>query len=134
MKKSHHCHKTMLVARVLIGALFLYTAYGKFAGMEGTIGYIASVNMAAASILGWAAAILELVAGLAIILGIYARWSALALAVFLTIVNLIFHLNFSDPMQVLQFFKNFAIVGGLLMVMACGAGSKCLMDKCEDCK
>ena len=80
-----------------------------------------------ASVLIYPAAIVELVGGLALAVGYQARIAALALAVFTVVVTPIFHAFWAAPadqamIQMLFFTKNRAIVGGLLRVMAHGAG------------
>ncbi len=68
-----------------------------------------------------------MLAGLALIIGWQARWSALALAAFTLGASLLFHNFWTFPaeqqmVQQLMFMKNLAIVGGLLMVAALGSG------------
>ena len=65
--------------------------------------------------------------GLMLILGWKARLAAAGLAVFVAVITPIFHNFWAMPaaqqmMQQQAFFKNFAIVGGLLVVVAFGAG------------
>ena len=65
---------------------------------------------------------LELLGGIAIILGWQTRIIALALAAFTLVAALIFHNNLGDQMQQIMFMKNLAITGGLLFLVAFGAG------------
>ena len=70
---------------------------------------------------------LELVGGILVLLGLYARWGALALLAFLVPVTLIMHNFWTLPeaeamKQMINFMKNVSIAGGLLMVLALGAG------------
>ncbi|MEL7401785.1 MAG: DoxX family protein, partial [Pseudomonadota bacterium] len=64
----------------------------------------------------------ELLAGLAILIGFQTRLVALAIAGFTLLTALMFHLDFSDQMQFLMFWKNVAIAGGFLVLAANGAG------------
>jgi putative oxidoreductase len=76
--------------------------------------------------LAWAAGILEVVAGAAIVLGYYFREAVLTLAAFVVILSFPFHGPATwevDPMQQTMFLKNMAIVGGLLFMAAHGAGN-----------
>ncbi|NEO07193.1 MAG: DoxX family protein [Moorea sp. SIO1F2] len=60
--------------------------------------------------------------GLSVLLGYKARWGALALIGFLIPTTLIFHTDFSNQMQEIQFLKNLGLIGGLLMVATFGSG------------
>lgn len=117
-----------LVARILLAHIFLISGFGKLANLEGTAGYIASQGLPLASLLAPATGVFELAAGVALLLGWQARWSALALAIFTVLASLLFHAFWAMPveqqmMQKLMFMKNLAIVGGLLMVAPFGPGS-----------
>jgi putative oxidoreductase len=116
-----------VVGRLLLGGMFLMAGLDKFGGLAGTAGYIASKGLPAPQLLAVAVAALEVVAGLALIVGFKARVAAVALAAFTVVASVIFHAYWSVPedqqfVQQLMFFKNLAIVGGLLLVAALGAG------------
>jgi putative oxidoreductase len=64
----------------------------------------------------------ELLGSLAIILGWKARVAAFLLAGFSVLTALIFHNNLADQTQMIMFFKNLAIAGGFLVLVANGAG------------
>jgi putative oxidoreductase len=66
--------------------------------------------------------ILEVLGGLALMLGWHTRLSAFLLAGFTILATLIFHSNIGDQTQMLFFMKNLAIAGGLLLVVSLGAG------------
>jgi putative oxidoreductase len=116
------------IARVLLALMFVLAGIGKLAGLEGTAGYIASKGLPAPMVLAVAVGVLELVAGVLIIVGWQARWAALALAAFTLLASVLFHNYWAMPadqqmMQQLMFMKNLAVVGGLLFVFAFGAGT-----------
>lgn len=112
-----------VVARVLMGGMFLIAGIQKFMGLEGTAGYIASVGLPAASGIAILVAALEVVAGAAILLGYHVKLAAAALIVFVVLVTLIFHTGWSaNPMQMTLFMKNLAIMAGLLYMMTFGSG------------
>ena len=67
--------------------------------------------------------VLEIGGGLAVLLGWQARISALLLAGFSVVSAVIFHANFGDQMQSILFMKNLAMAGGLLLLVANGAGA-----------
>lgn len=119
---------TVLVARFLLALMFVLSGLSKLGGLEGTAGYIASVGLPAAQLLALGAGVLELVAGVLLIVGWQARWAALALALFTVLATFLFHNFWAMPkeqqfMQQLMFMKNLAITGGLLMVFSYGAGA-----------
>lgn len=116
-----------LVGRVLLAWIFMWAGYGKVMGYDGTAGYMASTGLPMVGVLLPLTILLELGGGIALIIGWKARWVALALAVFTLLASLMFH-NFwaMQPEAVmtntLLFYKNVAIIGGLLMVFAFGPG------------
>ena len=108
--------------------MFVLAGFGKLTGLEGTAGYIASRGLPAPMLLAVAAGVVELVAGVLIIIGWQARWAALALAAFTLVATFIFHNFWAVPeaqqmTQQLMFMKNISVVGGLLFVFAFGAGA-----------
>jgi len=113
----------LLAARVLLAFIFILSGWGKFFAIEGTAGYISSVGLPAATLLAWAAAIFELVAGLALLVGFRTREMAWALAAFTLFAGFVFHFQPSDQMQMISFMKNLAIAGGFLALGQTGAGS-----------
>ncbi|MDP3822914.1 MAG: DoxX family protein [Burkholderiales bacterium] len=117
-----------LVGRILLALMFVLAGFSKIGGFEGTAGYIASKGLPAASLLAALTIVLEVGGGLAIMLGLFTRWSALALAGFTLLASFIFHAYWSLPaeqqmMEQLMFMKNMSIVGGLLVLAAFGAGA-----------
>ena len=115
--------------RVLIAALFLVSVLFKLMDYQGTVGWIGSVGLPVPPLAYVVAVIVELIGGVALIVGFKTRWVAIALAAYSVAAALAFHNNFADPNQLFNFLKNFAIVGGLLQVIAFGAGSLSLDAK-----
>jgi putative oxidoreductase len=118
----------VLIARVLLALMFVLAGVGKLAGLEGTAGYIASKGLPMPMVLAAATGVLELVAGVMLIVGWQARWAALALAGFTLLASVLFHNYWAMPaeqqmMQQLMFMKNLSVIGGLLLVFAFGAGA-----------
>lgn len=110
-----------LVARVFLSAVFIRAGITKILNPEGTQAYMAKFGVP-----GWLlipTIIVLLVGGLSVLLGYKARWGAALLIGFLIPATLIFHTDFSQNLEVIQFFKNLALMGGLLLVVAYGAGS-----------
>jgi putative oxidoreductase len=116
----------LLLARILMGALFIISGIQKFQGLDGVTGYIGSAGLPAAGALALLSAIPEVAAGVALVLGYYFKEAALALAAFVLIASFIFHNPnawSNDPLQQMMFLKNMAIVAGLLFMAAHGAGN-----------
>jgi putative oxidoreductase len=72
--------------------------------------------------------VLEVLGGLALIVGWQTRWAALALALFTLAASVIFHNFWALPadqqmVQQLVFMKNLSVAGGMLVLAACGAGA-----------
>lgn len=113
----------ILIGRILLAAMFVLAGFGKLTDIGGTAGWFGSIGLPAPTILAVLVGLLELVAGLAIVVGFQTRIAALALALFTIGATLIAHTNFADMMQFLIFQKNFAVVGGLLVLAFAGAGA-----------
>ena len=111
-----------LLGRLGIAAIFLLSGFSKLTAPEGTIGYIASAGLPLPT-LGLVLAILvELVGGVLLVIGYRTRLVAAALAAFTIVAAIFFHAALGDQNQFIHFFKNLAIAGGLLQVVAFGAG------------
>ncbi len=113
--------------RVGLAALFLWAGYGKLVHMDGNIGYMKAFGVPAPELLIWPALMVELIGGAMLLVGLRARWAAVALIAFTLPATFIFHAYWSAPAdQVMNaqihFMKNLAILGGLLTVVAHGAG------------
>lgn len=111
-----------LVARAFLVAIFFQSGIGKVLNFAGTQEQIASKGLPLAGVLALGAIIFELLGALSVLLGYKARWGALLLLIFLIPTTLIFHTDFSQPGQMIQFLKNLAIIGGLLLVTYFGSG------------
>lgn len=116
-----------LAARILIALLFIPAGWGKLTGFSGTVGYIASVGLPLPTVAAVVALLVELLGGFALLAGYQARAAALVLAVFTLFASVFFHAFWSVPadqafVTQLLFFKNIAIIGGLLSIVANGAG------------
>jgi putative oxidoreductase len=116
-----------LLGRVLIAFFFVSSGLAKFGDIAGTVAYTASAGLP--GFLGIGAALLEVVAGAAILVGWQTRWAALALAAFSVLAGYLYHYlpaqgleGFDALLQTLMFQKNVAIAGGLLVLASQGPG------------
>lgn len=112
-----------LIARILLVAIFLWSGVNKILHPAETQAYMAAFGMPLTWLFLPAAIALELLGGLSVLLGIYPRLGASALAFFTLISGLIFHSNFTDPLEQIMFMKNLAMIGGLLMIVQYGVGN-----------
>jgi putative oxidoreductase len=117
-----------LLGRFAIAALFLPAGLNKLMGVEGTTGYFVSLGLPAAAVLVWVVIAIEVLGGLALILGYRTRLVAIGLAAFTLFASIAGHAFWAAPADAafiaqLLFFKNIAIIGGLLVLASSGAGS-----------
>lgn len=112
-----------LGGRILLAVPFILSGVGKLAAPAATQGYIEAMAVPL-PVIAYAIAILAEVGGGALLLvGYRTRIVALALAVFTIAAALFFHRNFGDQNQFIHFMKNVMMAGGLLQIVAFGAGA-----------
>jgi putative oxidoreductase len=118
---------TNLVARILLGIVFLASGSMKIAAWSAVVGMAGAKGLPFPAFSISLAAAIEIAGALMLFLGYHARFAAIALFVFLIPTTLLFH-NFwaahgvEQQMQLVNFLKNLAIMGGLLLVA--GQGSR----------
>ncbi len=122
MEKVSH-----IIARVFLGHIFLLAGVSKLSAYEGTQGYMDAMGVPGALLP--LVILLEVVGGLAIIVGWKTKWAAIALAVFSVVAAAIFHNNFADQTQMILFMKNIAIAGGFMLLAIHGAGAYSLDNR-----
>jgi putative oxidoreductase len=111
----------VVIGRVGLAWLFIDSGWGKIAAYAGTQQYMESAGVP--GILLPLVIALELGGGIAIVLGLFTRWVALALAAFSIAAAILFHLpHMADQMQAINVWKNLAMAGGFLVLAAHGAG------------
>ncbi|WP_049623235.1 DoxX family protein [Frateuria defendens] len=109
--------------RVLLASLFLISGFGKLAAPGATIAYIASTGAPFPALAYAAAVFVEVGLSIALLVGFRARIVAAAMALFTVATAFLFHAHFGDQNQAINFWKNISIAGGLLQVVAFGAGA-----------
>lgn len=110
-----------LAGRILIAVIFLLAGLNKISGYEGTAAYMASKGVPGELLP--LVILLEVGGAVAIILGLFTRLTAVALAGFCVLSAILFHGNIGEQMQFILFFKNLAIAGGFLFLFANGPGA-----------
>jgi putative oxidoreductase len=119
--------KLILAGRILLAFLFVFSGAVKFVDLSGTAAHIAGKGIPAPMLLAGLAGAGEVIGGLMIAFGYRVRLAALALAAYSLMAGLIFH-NFwafegrEQINQMLHLFKNFSIIGGMLILAGFGAG------------
>jgi len=125
------------IGRVLFVLLFLPAGIGKITGFAGTVGYINSVGLPAPELATVLALLVEILGSLCLLAGYQTRIASIVLAVFTLVATFFFHNYWAAPadqafVAQLLFFKNIAVIGGLLILAAQGAGDWSLDSKRKD--
>ena len=116
-----------LVGRALIALLFIPAGLSKIGAFAGVAGYIASKGVPLPQVAAVIGIVAEVGLGALIHIGWQTRWAALGMAIFTVVITFIFHNFWALPAEQVMaqqqaFFKNIAVVGGLLALVAWGAG------------
>ena len=109
-----------LAGRLFLSALFFVSGLGKILFYSGTAAYMSSLGVPGALLP--LAIVTEIAGAAAIVLGWRTRFVAFLLAGYTLLTAIIFHSNFSDQIEMIMFLKNVSVAGGLLLLVANGAG------------
>jgi putative oxidoreductase len=109
--------------RFLIALIFIVSGVGKITTPTAVQSYIAAAGLPVPLAAYVIAIVVEVGGGILLILGFQTRIIALAMAIFTVATAAAFHRNFTDPDQMMHFLKNISMTGGLLQVVAFGAGA-----------
>ncbi|KPK50449.1 MAG: DoxX family protein [Thiotrichales bacterium SG8_50] len=121
------------IGRTLLVLIFLISGFNKIGGFEGTAGWMASMGIPMASVALVITIIIEIAGAAMIIVGYKPRLAAIVLFLWMIPVTFIFHAFWAVPQEQMQtqfimFFKNIAMMGGLLLIMGLGSGPKSMKD------
>ncbi len=126
---SRYAGYVALLARLLVCVIFLLSGINKATNWSGTEAYMTAHGLnTATGVLLAGAIVVEVLGGLALLVGFEVRWVALVLFLYLIPATLLFH-NFwalegmARQEQMVHFLKNLAILGGLLDLSVVGAGA-----------
>lgn len=111
-----------LLGRIFLSIIFFSSGYNKIVSFAATQKYMESHGLPLVQFLLVLAIFAELAGAISLVLGIYTRLGALALLLFMIPTTLIFHTDFSQRVQLIQFLKNLSMMGGILAFMAMGDG------------
>ena len=113
----------LLVARILLAIIFIMSGFGKLTDIAGTASYFTGYGLPMPTATAVIVGLIELLGGLAVLVGFQTRIAAWVLAIFAVASALVAHTDFADQMQMINFMKNLAIAGGFLALAVEGAGS-----------
>jgi putative oxidoreductase len=109
--------------RLLIGLPFAMSGLSKLAAIGPTLEAIRTVGLPFPPVALAVSVTVEVGGGLLLIAGFQARTVAAVLALFSLVTAASFHSNFADQNQMIHFLKNIMMAGGLLQIVAFGAGA-----------
>ncbi|MER9326999.1 DoxX family protein [Mesorhizobium sp. M0488] len=113
---------TILLGRILLSVIFLLSGFGKLTAIAGTAGYFGSLGLPLPTVTAIVVGLIELLGGLAILVGFQTRIVSWVLAIFTVATALVAHTGWADQMQMINFLKNLGITGGFLVLASTGAG------------
>jgi len=117
----------LLIGRVLVGWLFLYSGWTKLMNIPGAQAYLANLKAPSPDVLVYISAPAEFILGLLLVFGLATRYASVIGMIFMIIATTLAHRywEYPAPAQVGQFtnfIKNIAIFGAMLYVFVAGPG------------
>ena len=124
---ENHRDPLLLLARILLVVLFVLFGWSKLTSFAGTSAYMAAEGLPLPAVAAVVAIVMEFFVGLAIVLGFWTRPLALLLALYTLGTALVGHhywtMTGADHMaNMINFYKNLSIGGGLLLLCLTGPG------------
>lgn len=120
-------HISAPVGRLFLALIFVMSGLNKIGQYEGTQGYMEAMGVSGALLPLVIAT--EVLGGMAIILGWKVRYAAIALGGFSALSAIMFHADFSNPAEMANFMKNFALAGAFLLIFTQGGGAYALDNR-----
>jgi putative oxidoreductase len=126
----------LLALRISVGLIFIVQGWSKLSGIEGPTAMLSGIGFPAAAFFAWLLALVEVLGGIAVILGVYIRFAAKLLALVMVVALLTVHLHGAFGMAMAPI----ALLGSTIALFCLGGGEWQLMkDKecigfCKMCK
>ena len=120
---SGNASALILAGRALLSIIFILAGFAKLTAISGTAGWFASIGLPLPTVTTVVVGLVELAAGIAILVGFQTRIAAIVLGLFTLAATAIAHTDFADQVQMMFLQKNLAISGGLFVLAAFGAGA-----------
>lgn len=114
---------SILAGRVLLSILFILAGFSKLTAIAGTAQWFASIGLPMPTVAAVGSGLVELLGGLAILVGFKTRIAAIVLALFTLAATAVAHLDFSQAGNALMLQKNLGLTGGFLLLAVLGAGA-----------
>jgi putative oxidoreductase len=115
------------IGRVLMTVMFIQAGFEKILGYAGSQDYMTAHGVPGALLP--LVILVEAGGGLCVLLGLFTRWAAIALAGFCVLAAIFFHWQPGDMMQMINFMKNITIAGGFLVLAGAGPGALALDNR-----
>jgi putative oxidoreductase len=115
------------IGRVLMAVMFIQAGFEKILGYAGSQDYMTAHGVPGALLP--LVILVEAGGGLCVLLGLFTRWAAIALAGFCVLAAIFFHWQPGDMMQMINFMKNITIAGGFLVLAGAGPGALALDNR-----
>jgi putative oxidoreductase len=111
------------LARILICSLFIWDGVLQLRDPAGTVQYFTSLHVPSPQIAVWVSVAVHLLGGIGILVGFMTRWAAALLILLCLGTAFGIHLPAGDMENMINFYKNLVMTGGLLYVIAFGPGA-----------
>jgi putative oxidoreductase len=112
-----------VLARLLLCSLFIWDGVLQLRDPAGTVQYFTSLNIPSPQIAVWVSIAVHLLGGIGILIGFMTRWAAALLILLCLGTAFGVHLPAGDMENMMNFYKNLVMAGGLLYVIAYGPGA-----------
>jgi putative oxidoreductase len=116
----------MLVGRLLMCVIYVWSGFQKLRSPKTTIAYFETLHIPLPQLVWGVTVVVELLGGLALMIGFEARLVALVLCLWSVATAVTGHSNFADRDMEIHFMKNMSMAGGFLFIALFGVGKYAL--------